>query len=158
MNNLILNSDGSIRVIDFRCTDTDEVRFNAIVAVFETSHGEDNYECQSILKFTAEDVANAIEMVGNGNGVFSEFALSLGGHGFEIFGCWHENGKSLAGAGVYDENLYLSRNGFHSQIYGPVVLFAQINDGGAEQPVEVSASVALELAKVINEESLFGGN
>lgn len=144
LNYLVLYSNGEVGAIHIGDVDDEEL-FSKLIAIFKTSAGPicDNYVCRTMSTCSAHDIS-LLQKSGVRDDVVADFSSKLNGHGFEIFACWHQYGKALYQAGVYEKNEFLS--GF--DVYGPLVIRAQV-DQDETDPVEVPASTALYLAEKI---------
>lgn len=142
VDHLIINQEGEIETINGFEDST--AKYKKIKSVFDTGR-DDSYEPYKVAIFHKADV----DMATDSDEVTHDlkaFSSSLRGHGFELWMCCHENGKSLYAAGEYKENEFVSEKGIPG-FYGPVVLSAQI--AWDDDPVDVSSSAALRVAEII---------
>ena len=141
MNYVALNSDGTTEVREYE----DGKGFNTILEIVGTGQEYDNVDSgKDIARFTTEDVQKVSSKIDKG------LIDSLRGNGFLLFVGMHENGRSLYARGKIQENKYLADRGWPG-VYGSVAVCAQFENSETGDPVDIPASGALEMAKIIME-------
>lgn len=140
-DHVALNADGTEEVREYEEGNS----FKTLLEIVGTGKDYDNIDsARDIARFTAEDlhkVSSKIDKV---------LLDSLCGNGFLLFAYMHENGRSLYARGEIQENKYLADRGW-TGVYGSVAVCAQFEDSETGDPVNIPASSALEMAKIILE-------
>lgn len=136
-----LNADGTEEVREYE----EEKGFKTLLEIVGTGEDYDNIDsARDIARFTAEDLQKVSSKIDKG------LIDSLCGNGFLLFAYMHENGRSLYAHGIIKENKYLADRGW-AGVYGSVAVCAQFEDSETGEPVDIPASSALEMAKIILE-------